>query len=973
MPGHNPRQQRLTSAIPGHNAGQQRLTSAIPGHNAGQQQLTSAIPGHNVGQQRLTSAIPGHNAGQQRLTSAIPGHNAGQQRLTSAIPGHNAGQQRLTSAIPGHNAGQQRLTSLLLGHNAGQQRPPSATSGYNGGRHKHPSAMSSHTSGQQQPQCLLQQATCWGGGAADGGPRANLVATDGDGQDRATSAADEMNSSLQEAKAGADVHADLDPSPVSGANLSRGLPSQVESAVTPVSQEPGSQEVISAQAQTFWLQWVEAAFPDLDKQVYFLPPVYINRVHVTTRDAAGQEVQVLEPAPGQAGQSSQPTPPKATGQSSQPTPPKATGQSSHPTPPKATGRCNHPTTNPVTPGTPLSVVEDSDVRDDAAMQRVLFCLQKMFERNGEVLVGLSHLEFRHYLSEPAYAAAVAPLPLPSSLPRFWRRGDFDVLLIHRHHGFVVCEVKAFGDNVEKLQMSRQDIDSNISKKMSEAVTQLKKAEAMLSHLVSDIAPGLRITKTIAFPNLSAHQLQQAISQDTRMTQDLCRCLGASNVADIPGLCLCSDQLSDPKTPCDVSGHVLRQLGHWWQRRVAGAGPDSHMTCHLYKTLVARFCGPATTVTVPCTSVPHLHVKTLGQAVWLTGECYTARITLFPEQVHLLNTAFARVFLAGPPGTGKTVVLQLKGREWLWRGHQVYIVSTWWGSRAACSLLYHLLQQSVDTQSPAQPTRSLVRLRQYDFNLEKEVDKAVNDLSEAARSGVVYVIADEACDRPNFQIFCCQLLARVPGVHLWAASCYHVQVPAHWRVESLTRPLRSPPAVVREVEQDEFITKHRIVQTYSQRGVPDRTDGPPIRRLSHRGEGHSERPIHTCVECGAEVATFLFKLRAGVPATMGGEPPPLCLKWSDVLLLYDWGDITEDSGIVTGLREAGIPVRVMKDDDIEDVATARSDVVWVANGHHVRGLERKVVVCLERVDVNPNVRLHFVSRCTSQLVILSPDD
>ncbi|XP_025111918.1 uncharacterized protein LOC112574816 [Pomacea canaliculata] len=324
---------------------------------------------------------------------------------------------------------------------------------------------------------------------------------------------------------------------------------------------PATQQAVTlAEAQTFWLQWVEAAFPDLESRAYFLPPVYFNRVPMTRQSVGGQDVLVLWSAPGQAGQSNQ----QAMASS-------AAAQA---------------------PSPQLPRVQDSDVRDDAAMQRVHMCLQKMAEQNKEVLVGLNQLKFEECLGEPCYSAVAGHLPvadsLPSSFPENWKRGDFDVLLLHRHHGLVVCEVKTFGDNIHKLNMSQQNIDSNIRQKLKQAVSQLDKAEAMLSHLVSDIAPGLRITKIIALPNLTTHQLQQAISGDTQMTQDLCQCLGTSDPADIVGLCLCCDQLSDPKTPCDVSSHVLRELGHWWQRRVAGAGPDPHMTFVLYKTLVARF-------------------------------------------------------------------------------------------------------------------------------------------------------------------------------------------------------------------------------------------------------------------------------------------------------------------------------------------------------------------------------------------------
>ncbi|XP_025113360.1 uncharacterized protein LOC112575603 [Pomacea canaliculata] len=317
-----------------------------------------------------------------------------------------------------------------------------------------------------------------------------------------------------------------------------------------------------------------------------------------------------------------------------------------------------------------------------------------------------------------------------------------------------------------------------------------------------------------------------------------------------------------------------------------------------------------------------------------------------------------------------------GIKWLRCGHPVYIVSTWWRSRAACIMLYHLLLQTVKTQQSAGVTPGQPHLLQYDLDDGKDREKVVNDLSQAARGGSLYVIADEV-NGFIFNIFFDKLLTQVPHLHLWVTCCYHIFAPASLQVECLTRPLRSPPAVVRELAQNRLITKDHRVLPYSERGVPDHTDGPPVRRLYHRGEGHSGHMPFDCVTCGRDVASFLHSLRVGVTenvttavttvtSTTGATTPP-CLQWRDVLVLY-YNEITDDSGMVKGLKEAGIPVRVMKDDDFEDVATARSDVVWATRGHRVSGLERKVVVYPEK-DFAPIDRLNSMSRCTSQLVIV----
>ncbi|XP_025111939.1 uncharacterized protein LOC112574836 [Pomacea canaliculata] len=287
------------------------------------------------------------------------------------------------------------------------------------------------------------------------------------------------------------------------------------------------------------------------------------------------------------------------------------------------------------------------------------------------------------------------------------------------------------------------------------------------------------------------------------------------------------------------------------------------------------------------------------------------------------------------------------------------------------MLYHLLLQTVNTTL----TNGQLHLLQYSFIDDDDINDDINDdIDDDHNKGnvekAVEHLSQEA--RRAFKTFCEKLLTKVPDVHLWAASFYCKHIPAGWQVEYLTRPLRFPPAVVREVIRDKKITDYSNICPYSERGVPDHTDGPPVRRLRHQHQCPAEDRSGDCVTCGRELASLLHSLRVGDPVNAttqgsslpGGTTPPN-LQWRDVLVLYDWHGVGDNSGMVQALREAGIPVRVMKDEDTEDVATARSDVVWVASRYRVYGLERKVVVCLEnKVD-----RVHSMSRCTSQLVIV----
>ena len=145
------------------------------------------------------------------------------------------------------------------------------------------------------------------------------------------------------------------------------------------------------------------------------------------------------------------------------------------------------------------------------------------------------------------------------------------------------------------------------------------------------------------------------------------------------------------------------------------------------------------------------------------------------------------------------------------------------------------------------------------------------------------------------------------------------------------------------------------------------------------------------------------------SSSSSDTTPSPLQFRDVFVLtrscdlHD-DDVTDDSapgvmtstasGVIQGLRAAKIPVRVLRNyiqemspgdserwgRDVRDVAAARSDAVTVAWWGAVRGLERKVVVWLRYrrpgiddrwtdTQVELVDRLHAVSRCTTQLIVV----
>ena len=86
------------------------------------------------------------------------------------------------------------------------------------------------------------------------------------------------------------------------------------------------------------------------------------------------------------------------------------------------------------------------------------------------------------------------------------------------------------------------------------------------------------------------------------------------------------------------------------------------------------------------------------------------------------------------------MLALQGLRQLRQGRDVDIVSTRPESLAANVMIQHQLQMTLLADPSASPAPGTVRLHQYDFRQESDVDKAVRDLS--VRGGPLCVLMDE---------------------------------------------------------------------------------------------------------------------------------------------------------------------------------------------------------------------------------------
>ena len=157
-------------------------------------------------------------------------------------------------------------------------------------------------------------------------------------------------------------------------------------------------------------------------------------------------------------------------------------------------------------------VSEYEAVDDKAHQSVFACLEQLAET--EVMFVISQMQFGDYMNKPAYAAATSMLPKPGDpvlRSQNKDRGDFDILIIHRHHGILACEIKAVGRVFSQKQLTEEEEKKKLVKKLDTAIRQLQKASVVLHHLVSKDETQPKIRTTLMLPNTTRPLLHRVLT------------------------------------------------------------------------------------------------------------------------------------------------------------------------------------------------------------------------------------------------------------------------------------------------------------------------------------------------------------------------------------------------------------------------------------------------------------------------------
>lgn len=612
------------------------------------------------------------------------------------------------------------------------------------------------------------------------------------------------------------------------------------------------------------------------------------------------------------------------------------------------------------------------VKADDVQQRTLCALTALtagFTGPGFILSNLKFLDYLNYTPYKKASQAVAGLPRPSDLDARGKpkskdkttksgqnkvEGDWDVLMFQPDGlGIVLLEIKSVGEGADTNVAAEYNPLQMAEERVKQGLNQLEKGSSVISHIVSDRQPRVKVLRGLVLPNVRRDSLHQILK--TLSPADLNK-LGVDVVEDGLDCCLCKEDLPARGENGDVPEAILNRLRKWWsnmKRQLSAV--DQVIDKHTYEHIVARFCGPLTTVRLYDPNKKLREVRTLRQATSLSADHFAA-IVLTQQQVEVLDDlTLQHVHIMGAPGTGKSVLLQCKAVNWLQLKQPVIVVV---GSVESAYISHHIY-------NALSKKGKLVSLFTA-CDKGASFDKHVEDVYSRHPYKQVLVIFDEFEARNMGRVFCNNHL-NPNKLCVWSASAWVGECPRHedeaYKLVQLDRVMRSPPRVQNLL---------RILQpTVRLRGTPCEipvdppcppdlhpppTYGLEVKLLSHAK--HQATDIWDCKDCGKQLAHFLQRdLHLGLPPEMRkqcgrGEST---LEHRDVLVLsakLGWEAVNtkHEKPFVRALKKEATSInseiQVEFANPTRSIKThkfPRENKVVFARCDSVRGWESKVVV------------------------------
>lgn len=129
-------------------------------------------------------------------------------------------------------------------------------------------------------------------------------------------------------------------------------------------------------------------------------------------------------------------------------------------------------------------------------------------------------------------------------------------------------------------------------------------------------------------------------------------------------------------------------------------------------------------------------KTLDEAVFVTGHMFE-RFVINSDMAELLKSE--KCFLCGPPNTGKTRMLTLVGKKWLFSGNDVFIVKDE-SSKSDSFLSEHL--QALAASNTKLPRSTFGSIYTETCDLKQKTTEIIDRIKRKTEKKVPLVLLDD---------------------------------------------------------------------------------------------------------------------------------------------------------------------------------------------------------------------------------------
>ncbi|GFO15953.1 hypothetical protein PoB_004245800 [Plakobranchus ocellatus] len=340
----------------------------------------------------------------------------------------------------------------------------------------------------------------------------------------------------------------------------------------------------------------------------------------------------------------------------------------------------------------MSDVMPKDARADEGENRVISAMEILGQKFGPMFI-ICSFQYNNYLNklrEEMFSKGEAARPTRAFGQIM--RAEHDCLIFHKDYGVLIICIKAIGDNFSDWNATQDQIVSSTAKILHKALKQLEREEAMIRHVTSDLHTSNKLTchHLIALPNMKREQVDAALDSDFDLSEKIHVITKGRGTKSF----LCLDELPAKNTrvwdPSEES--VWKRLVDWWKGLQESLfSTENAIDIKVYRQIIGRYCGLLSTMEVWTPNNPRMEVRSMSEAVKLCARRFS-QVVLLPTQLQVLMSEYKRMYLFGPPGSGKTMLLILKAREWLIRGHTVILINSRWESTNGYPYAYGILDR-----------------------------------------------------------------------------------------------------------------------------------------------------------------------------------------------------------------------------------------------------------------------------------------